>query len=113
MNAQVVVSFLRWVAIGILVGAGSAVADLLSGESVERAILKGVGLAMPIWLGALGWGGFDSHRASVVHKQLHASQMPTALKPYDVGYTLLEEYKCLHADYSHASIENERLRNVT
>jgi hypothetical protein len=91
MKSQVLVSFLRWAAIGILVAAGSAIADILAGQDYVKSILKGIGIALPIWLGALGWGGFDSHRAELVRKSAVLGASVEGMRPYDVGYHLIDE----------------------
>jgi hypothetical protein len=100
MSAQVVVSFLRWLAIGVLVG----------GDPWQKAALKGLATAVPIWLGALGWGGYDGHRAAVAEAQTLAAEPITAVRPYDVGYHLLHEYDRLALDYAQLCLEHQDLK---
>jgi fatty acid desaturase len=110
MSAQVVVSFLRWLAIGVLVGGGAAIAAIVGGDPWQKAALKGLATAVPIWLGALGWGGYDGHRAAVAEAQTLAAEPITAVRPYDVGYHLLHEYDRLALDYAQLCLEHQDLK---
>jgi hypothetical protein len=110
MSSQIVVSALRWIAIALFVGGTTAVASLTAGDSWQKATLKGIGDGLPILLGALGWGGYDAHRASVAEAQTRAAEPITAVRPYDVGYHLIDEYDRLAIDYAKLCLEHQDLK---
>jgi hypothetical protein len=111
MSSQIVVSALRWIAIALFVGGTTAVASLTAGDSWQKATLKGLGDGLPILLGALGWGGYDAHRASVAKEQVKAGVPVTALHAYDVGYHLIDEYDRLAIDYAELCLEHQDLKD--
>lgn len=57
-----VASILRWIAIFLLVGGLAFIGARQAHVGVEQAIYIGLAAAIPVALGALGWGGFDQAR---------------------------------------------------